>query len=100
MNPYGLSDGDLLLCLATSLGNPPDVYAGELALPDPANPGATVPVPPGALDRLEAAGFVVIEEAGAVVTSRGDYWLDRWVRTKFKARGRLVLTGVRGVGRA
>lgn len=96
-NPHDLKDGDMLLALATLLGNAPDVFDGDLALADPANPGATVPVPPGALDRLEAAGVVEIAEAGAVVTDKGRYWLDRWVRRKFKARGRLVLTGLTGV---
>lgn len=99
MNPFGLKDGDMLLALATLLGNPPDVHDGELALADPADPGRTVPVPDGALDRLEAAGLVEIVEAGAVVTDQGRYWLDRWVRRKFKARGRLVLTSLSGVRR-
>ena len=98
MNPFDLSDGDMLLLLATSLGNAPDVYGGELALPDPANPGAVVPVQVEALDRLEGAGLVEIAEAGARVTDRGDYWLQRWMRRKFKAKN-VVLTRVAGVGR-
>ena len=97
-NPFGLSDGDFLLALATSLGNAPDVFEGELALPDPAHPGQTVPVPVGSLDRLEAAGFVEIVESGAKVTERGEYWLRRWVAKKFKVRN-VVLTRVTGVGR-
>ena len=98
MNPYVLSDGDLLLLLATSLGNAPDVYGGELALPDPANPVAVVTVPTDALDRLETAGMVEIAEAGAVVTDKGRWHLDKWMRKKFKVK-HLVLTRVAGVGR-
>jgi hypothetical protein len=98
VNPYDLSDGDMLLLLATSLGNAPDVFAGELALPDPANPGAVVPVPTDALDRLEGTGLVEITEAGARVTDRGGYWLQRWMTRKFKVKG-LLVTRVAGVGR-
>jgi hypothetical protein len=98
VNPYGLSDGDFLLLLATSLGNAPDVFDGSLALPDPANPGAVVPVPTDALDRLEGAGMVEIAEAGARVTDKGKYHLDKWMRKKFKVK-HLVLTRVAGVGR-
>lgn len=97
-NPHGLTDGDMLLLLATSVGNGPDVIGGELAIPDPATPGGAVPAPDGSLDRLEAAGMVEIVESGAAVTSKGSYWLDRWMRTRFKLRG-LVITKVTKVGR-
>jgi hypothetical protein len=98
-NPHGLKDGDLLLLLALSVGNPIDVIDGEMRLPDPAAPSSSVPVPPGALDRLEDAGMVAIEEAGAVPTDRGKYWLDRWLTKKVGVRkGRFVVTGVRPTG--
>lgn len=98
--PHGLTDGDMLLLCSVSVGNPIDVDdAAGMVLPDPANPGRFVPAPAGSLDRLEDAGFVTIEAAGAAATDRGRYWLDRWFRQKFsttgKRRGRLIITEVR-----
>lgn len=88
-NPHQLVDGDMLLLLALEVGNAIHVNGGEMRLPDPARPGESMPVPAGALDRLEGSGLVAIEESGAVPTDKGRYWLKKWM-VRHLGRGRFV----------
>lgn len=86
MNPHGLTDADLVTVLAMSVGNALDVIDGALCMPDPADPAASVPVPTDTLDRLEAAEFVEVAEAGACLTDRARYYLGRWMAKHYRRR--------------
>lgn len=88
-------DGTMLILLGMWTGRTLDAEKGELRLDLAGGPAV---VKPEALDELEARGWVEITEAGARVTERGVYALNKWVEARARRqghRGNIVLKSAR-----
>ena len=91
MADFFLRDGAYLLLLAVSAGHELTVHADRISIPDPTTPGKFLPVGEDDLDSLENQGLIASTgqgtDAGPVVTDKGRYWLERWMRAKCKVKG-------------
>jgi hypothetical protein len=91
----GPSEPAMLLTFALSVGQAVEVDGAALVVTTATGPA---PVQGPWLDEAEAKGLVEVTEAGAVVTARGRYWLDRFVTRKARAaghRGKFAFAGGR-----
>ncbi len=93
-------DPTMLVLIAHAAGDTFTVRDGHLHLTVQSE-DRTIPAPAGALDDLEARGWVEVQTDGTtVLTERGRYWVSRWL-VKRLGKGRLVRTeGFRVTGGA